>query len=429
MIETSKQNAMNLTTFPNKLRLITQHIPNSESVTALVLVGAGSRYESKDINGISHFLEHMFFKGGKQFKNTKEVSQAIDGVGGDFNAFTGKEYAGYYVKVSKNHLQTALDVLSDMMIHARHPKEEIEKERGVILEELNMYQDTPMYQIGWDFEKLIFGDTPLGRDTIGTKELIKNVSQKQFFDYQEKLYTPDNTVIAIVGNIDEDKVIKQIPELFAFPDSKKSLEFTPFQGYQTQDQVHIIHKNTDQAHLIMGFPGTSLESEDRWATKLLSIILGGNMSSRMFLNIREKRGLCYYINTSNDEYFNAGIISTRAGVDVKRIEEALTSIQAEYREIRENGAFEDELHRAKEYLKGKLSLKLEDTEEQAHFLARQELIIKDKMNLKQIIKKIDSVSLAEVNAIAKKFLVDKNLYTSIIGPYTTEEIQNILNKN
>ena len=418
---------MKLTTFDNKLRLITKNIPQSESVTALVLVGAGSRYETKDINGISHFLEHMFFKGGEKFQNTKQVSEAIDGIGGDFNAFTGKEYAGYYVKVSKNHLNTALEVLSDMLISARHPKEEIEKERGVILEELNMYQDTPMYQIGWDFEKLIFGDTPLGRDTIGSKELIKTVTQEQFFDYQNKLYTPDNTVIAICGNFDEEKLIKQIPDYFAFKDSQKQLELAKFEGYQTEKRLHVIHKKTDQAHLVIGYPGPGLNSEEKWAAKIMSIILGGNMSSRMFLNIREQKGLCYYIHTSNDEYFDAGTISSRAGVDVNRIQDALTSIMAEYHEIAKNGVTKDELHRAKEYYKGKISLKMEDSEEQAHFFARQELIIKDKMSVQDIKEKIDQITLEQVNNIAQKFLVDKNLYTSIIGPYTEEEIQNILN--
>jgi len=418
---------MKLKTYANKLRLITKNIPQSKSVTALVLVGAGSRYESLDINGISHFLEHMFFKGGETFKNTKEVSQAIDGIGGEFNAFTGKEYAGYYVKVGANHLDTALKVLSDMMIHAKHPKEEIEKERGVILEELNMYQDTPMYQIGWDFEKLIFGDTPLGRDTIGTKELIKSVTQKQFQEYQEKLYTPDNMVISIVGNIDEEKIQEQIPELFPYNSTQKSLEFDEFIGYPTENKLHVIHKKTDQAHLIMGFPGSSQKDQDRWATKLLCTILGGNMSSRMFLNIREQRGLCYYIHTSSDQYSDAGTISTRAGVDVNRIKEALTSIKHEYNEIAKHGIQPDELQRAKEYLKGKMFLRMEDTEEQAHFYARQELIAKEKMSLNQIAEKIDSVTLEDVNQVAQKFLVDKNLYTSIIGPYTKEEIQKILN--
>ena len=176
----------------NGLRVITSPL-NTESLTVLVLVGAGSRYETKEMSGIAHFLEHMFFKGAKRYKNTKEVSEAIDSVGGAFNAFTGKEYAGYFVKVAAEQQDTAFDVLSDMMLNAELASEEIDKERGVILEEYNMYQDTPMYQIGWDFEKLVFGDQPIGRDQIGTKDFIKSVTQDQFKEFKDKLYTPDNS--------------------------------------------------------------------------------------------------------------------------------------------------------------------------------------------------------------------------------------------
>ena len=196
-------------TLANVLRIILIPNQHTKSVTSLVLGGAGSRYESKDINGISHFLEHMFFKGAKKYKNTKEVSSAIDEVGGEFNAFTGKEYAGYYVRIINEHLDTALDVLSDMLIEATFRPEEIDKERGVILEEYNMYQDTPMYQIGWNFENLLYGNQAMGWDQIGSKKLIKSVTQQQFQQYKSKLYTPDNTVICLSGNFDEKSTLKK----------------------------------------------------------------------------------------------------------------------------------------------------------------------------------------------------------------------------
>src|SRR3989339_1895151 len=195
------------TVFENGLRVITQEIPSTSAVTVLVLAGAGSRYETKEINGISHFLEHMFFKGAKKYPDAKSVSAAIDAVGGDFNAFTGKEYAGYYVKVAEKNKNTALDVLSDMLLYSKFDNTEIDKERRVILEEYNMYQDTPMYQVGWDFEKLLFGDQPLGWDQIGLKEVILRVTHDDFKNYQNKLYRPDNIVITVAGEIQEEKVV------------------------------------------------------------------------------------------------------------------------------------------------------------------------------------------------------------------------------
>ncbi len=196
------------TTLSNGLRVITDTIKGTESVTALVLVKAGSRWEDKSINGISHFLEHMFFKGAKKYKDAKAVSEAIDSVGGDFNAFTSKEYAGYFVKVAVDHRKLALDVLSDMMLHSRFDQAEIEKERGVILEEFNMYQDTPMYQVAWDFERAIFGDQPIGWDEVGTKDVIKALQREDFVKYKEALYTPSQMVLCLAGNVDHEEVEK-----------------------------------------------------------------------------------------------------------------------------------------------------------------------------------------------------------------------------
>ena len=186
---------INLTTLPNGLRIITKRLENTQAATVLVLVRAGSRFETKSINGISHFLEHMFFKGAKRYTTAREVSETIDNIGGDFNAFTGKEYVGYYVKAAANHLDTSIDVISDMLIHATFDPVEIDKERGVIMEEYNMYQDTPTYQIGWDFEQLVFGDQPMGWDQVGTKDVINGLTSDQFVEFKNSLYVPKNTVI------------------------------------------------------------------------------------------------------------------------------------------------------------------------------------------------------------------------------------------
>ena len=227
----------NLITLPNKLRIITEKLESTKAVTILILAGAGSRYETKKINGISHFLEHMFFKGAKKYKNTKEVSETIDSIGGDFNAFTGKEYAGYYVKAASDQIEIAMDVLSDMLLHARFDTKEINKERGVILEEYNMYQDTPMYQIGWDFEKLVFGDQPLGRDQIGTPKFIKSVTQAQFQQYKNDLYTPDNIVLTLAGDVDHDKMMPLLEKYFKFDSEQKSYDFKKIKTHKSANPI------------------------------------------------------------------------------------------------------------------------------------------------------------------------------------------------
>ncbi len=415
------------TTLENGLRVISKKLENTKAVTVLVLVGAGSRYETKAINGISHFLEHMFFKGAKKYTNTKEVSRAIDSVGGDFNAFTGKEYAGYYVKVAAEQIDIAMDVLSDMMIHAKFDPTEIEKERGVILEEYNMYQDTPMYQIGWDFEQLIFGDQPLGWDQIGTRELITTVTQKDFQEYKNKLYTPDNTIICIAGNIDHKDAISKTEQFFKLEDGKKGLEFTPCNQYQSNDRLKVTHKKTEQAHLVIGFPSVPYKDPEEWSAKILATILGGNMSSRMFLNVREAQGLCYYVRTETDEFSDAGTISTRAGVDTKRVKDAIAAILKEYKDVLDNGVSEEEIQTAKQYLKGKITLRLEDSEEYAHLLARQELLENNIESVEEINKKIDAVSQASIQKFIKQFFKSENLYMALIGPYAdSNEFKDLL---
>ena len=408
-------------TLPNKLRIITEKLKSTKAVTILILAGAGSRYESKDIGGISHFVEHMFFKGADKYKNTREVSETIDSIGGDFNAFTGKEYAGYYVKAASEQIETAMDVLSDLLINAKFPEHEIEKERGVILEEYNMYQDTPMYQIGWEFEKLVFGDQPLGRDQIGTREFIRSVKQKQFQEYKNKLYTPDNIVLTLAGDVDYEKMMPLIEKYFTFEDQKKAYEFKPFKEPEHDEKVYLHEKSTEQAHLVVGGKSYRETHENHWAEKLLAIILGGNMSSRMFLNVRESKGLCYYIHTSSDNFVDAGIFSTGAGVNVDKIDDAIKAILREYKKIREEKISEKELQKAKNFIKGKMVLRLEDSEQQAHLLGKYELLHNKIMTPKQIMDAIDEVSIEEIHKVAKDILAPDNLRIGVIGPYENKE--------
>jgi predicted Zn-dependent peptidase len=404
------------TTLKNGLRVVTKKLDGTKAVTVLVLVGAGSRYEVSEERGISHFLEHMFFKGAERYKNTKEVSEAVDSVGGEFNAFTGKEYAGYYVKVASENVKVAADVLSDMLINAKFAQEEIDKERGVILEEYNMYQDTPMYQIGWNFERLVFGDQPLGWDQIGTKDVINGVMHKDFVDYKKALYTADNTVIAVVGNIEHEDAVALIDEYFDVSEPKRGREFKACEG-KGEGRVAVKDKKTEQAHIAIGFPGYPETHDDHTALKLLSIILGGNMSSRMFLGVREAKGLAYYIHTSTDNYMDAGTIVTNAGVDLKRVEEAISGVVEEYRKVRDEGVPEVELKKAKSYLKGKMVLTLEDSEEYAHLLGKYELLHGAAKSPDEIMKKIDAVKVSDIERVANDLFKRDLVRMAVIGPY------------
>lgn len=408
------------TTLKSGLRVVTQKLEGTAAVTVLVLAGAGSRYEKQEQRGISHFLEHMFFKGADRFKNTKEVSEAIDSVGGEFNAFTGKEYAGYYVKVASEFADIACDVLGDMLLNSKFDSVEIDKERGVILEEYNMYQDTPMYQIGWDFERLVFGDQPLGWDQIGTKELITTVTHDDFVAYQKQLYTSDNIVVAVCGNISHDDAIELVEKYFTMDKGEKAYEYLALKKVDG-GVVSVKEKKTEQAHVAIGFPGYSEIHPDHWAEKVLATILGGNMSSRMFLGVREAKGLSYYIHTSTDNYMDGGAIVTNAGVDLTRIDEAITAIIEQYRIVTEVQVSEAELSKSKAYLKGKMVLGLEDSEEYAHLLAKYELLHNQLKSPDEIKKHIDSVTASDVFRVAKDLFVEDKMKLSIIGPYADED--------
>ena len=409
-----------LHTLSNGLKIVLTPIEGTKSVTVLCLVGAGSRSETKEINGISHFLEHMFFKGAKRYKNAAEVASAIDGVGGDFNAFTAKEYAGYYVKLASHQKKIAFDVIGDMMTGATFLDEEIQKERGVIMEEYNMYQDTPMYQVGWDFERLMFGDQPMGWDQIGTKETINALTRNQFIEYKEALYTPDNIVISISGQFESEAVMEMIQKYFPLPEATRQFEPKPFEPLHTEKKVILQHKKTEQGHIILGFPGLPARHEDHYASRVLSVILGGNMSSRMFMNVREAKGLCYYIRTSTDSYTDAGVISTSAGVDLKRVEMAIEAIMQEYKKIQVAEVDEKELIKAKEFMKGKIVLGLEDSEEYAHMMGKQALLHGEIRSVETIMKQIDEVTAADVLRIAKQLLVESEVKLALIGPFENE---------
>ncbi|MFH0837814.1 MAG: pitrilysin family protein [Patescibacteria group bacterium] len=410
-----------LTTLPNGLKVILTPIEGTKSVTVLCLVGAGSRYETRDINGISHYLEHMFFKGAKRYTNAAEVSTAIDSVGGDFNAFTGKEYAGYYVKLASHQKEIAFDVIGDMMTAATFLPEEVEKERNVIMEEYNMYQDTPMYQVGWDFERLLFGDQPMGWDQIGTRETIMALKRDQFVEYKNALYTADNTVISISGSYGENEVMQLIDKYFPVQAGRRAFDFKPYVEMPTEKQLIMQHKKTEQGHIIIGFPGLPARHKDEYAEKVLSVILGGNMSSRMFMHVREQKGLCYYVRTSTDDYSDTGAITTSAGVDITRVDMAIEAILHEYQLITKEPVSEAELKKGKEFMKGKIILRLEDSEEYAHMMGKQALLYPTVRSMDEILRKIDAVSIEDIQRVARTLFAEEKMKMAMIGPFDDEK--------
>ncbi|MCK5460548.1 insulinase family protein [Candidatus Gracilibacteria bacterium] len=407
-------------TLKNGLRIQALELPGTNVVTTLVLVGAGSRYEEESISGISHFTEHMFFKGAKKYKKPKDVSQVVDSFGGEFNAFTGKEYAGYFIKSGKENLEKSLDVLSDMLLFSKFDSKEIEKERGVILEEMAMYLDAPMYQISWDFERLVFGNQPLGRDQIGSKKLIKTIKQQQFLDYKNSLYVPENIVICLSGAVTK-KTINLVEKFFQMPTQKQSRTPYKFDTTLSTQKYKLRTKKTEQYHVSFGVK-TDAEMDKSFPTlKILSTILGGNMSSRMFQHVREKKGLCYSIRTQVDEFSDTGLLTTRAGVKLKDNLQAVKAIRSEYDKIVKNGITLEELENAKNYLCGKIDLQTEDTEAVAHEYAKNELLYKIHRSFDNWKDLIQKVKKEEVDLLAQKLLQPKNFRFAGIGPAIDEE--------
>jgi len=401
------------------LKLQAISMPGTNVVTTMVLVGAGSRYEDKTNTGLSHFLEHMFFKGAKTYKTPKEVSEAVDSFGGEFNAFTGKEYAGYYVKSGQENLDTSLSVLSDMLIEATFPAEEIEKERGVILEEMAMYQDAPMYQISWDFERLVFGDQPLGWDQIGTAEVINNITRQQFVDYKESQYVADNMVIVCAGAVDATTLDK-METMFAVSDKPRGIPPTGFDKSFATNNLKLRVKKTEQYHLSFGVQTPSENDPLFPALKVLGVALGGNMSSRMFQRVRETQGLCYSIRTNVDEYSDTGLMTTRAGVKVTEVLKAIEAIRHEYDEVANNGITAEECQKAINYLVGKTDLSTEDTEDVAHEYAKNALLYGNVETYEDWKNKVRAVKLEDVNKLAQDLFQPTNFRFAGIGPAQNE---------
>ena len=401
----------------NGLRVILAPMKETQTMTVLMMTGTGSRYETRKQNGLSHFLEHMFFKGTTKRPTSLSITEELDAIGGDYNAYTSKDRTGYYAKVDAKHASVALDVVSDIFLNSKIDQEEIDRERGAILQEYNMYEDTPRRKIGDMFEELLYGDTPLGWDIIGTKENINTFKRADFMKYVKQHYIASNVVVGVAGNFDVDHMKKELPKVFKDIRVGKPSHFSLQKENQKKPALLVKHKKTDQTHLVLGVRAFGFEHPDKYALSVLSTILGGNMSSRMFISVRERKGLAYNVSTFSDTNVDVGYLATQCGVEHKNLEETITTVLEEYKKISQELVPEKELKKAKEYIKGSAVMHLESSDEVVSYLVDQELIKNRILVPEEVFAKIDAVTAEDVLRVAKTIFVDKNLNLAIIGPH------------
>ena len=411
----------NLDKLDNGLRILTAPIESAQSVTCAIMLAAGSRYETPDTNGIAHFSEHMFFKGTEKRPTARDISKEIDTIGGEFNAFTGKEYTGYYVKCAAESRDVALDVLVDMLRNSKFAQEEIEREKGVIIEEMNMYFDTPRDFIGGVYEELLYGDQPLGWDIIGRKETVRGASHDTFRQYVDTWYKPERMVVGIGGKIG-DGLHERLADLLGDVPASETGDPSPIKLSRNGDvRVKVHTKQSDQAHICVGVYSYPLEHPDRYPLQILATILGGGMSSRLFTEVREQRGLAYYVFGINHSYTDAGSLFAQAGVDINRIDDAVATIAGELRKVAEEPIPSDELEKARSFAKGRFVLQLESPQGLIMFGLRREVLESATPDPEQILAELDKVTADDVQRVARELIDGHGLNLAVIGPFDDPE--------
>lgn len=396
----------------------------TKTATVLVLVGTGSRYETKNINGISHFLEHMMFKGTTKRPDKIQIVKELESIGAEYNAFTSKEYTGYYARASAEKLDLMTDVISDIFLNSLLDAKEIEMERGVIVEEINMYQDMPSRYIGDLFDSLLYGDQPMGWNVAGEKEIVTSLKREDFVSYFNSHYIAENTVVAIAGNVNDDDTRKLVEKYFINAREGKPVIKVPIIEQQAEPKSLIHFKETDQGHFHVGVRAFSMFDDRRYPLSLLSMIFGGGMTSRLFQEVREKRGLAYYVGASADLYTDCGVFLARAGVNKDKAVEAVEVVLEEMRKLKEAGVTEAELQQAKDHFNGSMAIYLESSMNMASDYCDSVLFEKKVLTPEERLGKINSVKLEEVNRLAKELLDTSKLNFGIIGPYKDADVFN-----
>ncbi len=401
----------------NGLRVITVPMADNPSATVLVMVEAGSKYETKETSGISHFLEHMIFKGTPTRPKASDISRELDSIGAQYNAYTTQEFTCYFAKADARHLDKILDIVSDMYLNPLFEEKEINKEKGVIVEEIRMYNDLPQRQVHEVFEELLHGDQPAGWSVIGTETTVKSFTKQNFVDYRAGHYVSGATTVVVAGSFDENKVLAAIEQAFAdmSPEGKKAK--LAVSESQHEPAIRTAFKETDQTHLVLGVRTFSILDPRAATMSVLSVILGGGMSSRLFSRMRDDLGICYYIRASHNPSTDHGDLTISAGVDNSRVEEAVKEILAQCRKLKDELVSEAELRKAKDYMAGTTLLELETSDSRAEFGGYQETIKHIIETPEQLIKKVNAVTAQDVQNLAREIFVNEGLNMAIIGRF------------
>ncbi|MFC2022009.1 M16 family metallopeptidase [Chloroflexota bacterium] len=408
------------TTLDNGLRIITATMPHTYSVSIYFFIGVGSRYESEAQAGISHFIEHLCFKGTPKRATANEISAAIEGVGGILNGGTDKELTVYWSKVAQPHFALALDVLVDMLLHGKFDPTDIERERQVIIEEINMSKDSPSQQVNLLIDELLWPGHPLGRDIAGNKESMAAITRDMMLDYIKSQYLPDSTVVTVAGNIPHQKVVAAVSQAIAnWTNQQPRPKYSAYREQQNP-RLQVERRDTEQAHLCLALPGLPLLHPKRFVLDLLNVILGEGMSSRLFTEIRDKLGLAYSIHSYVDHFLDSGSVTIYAGVEPKNLPVAIKAILEQFSQLKEPIA-ESELSKAKELAKGRLMLRMEDTRNVAGWMGGQEILTERILSVNQVVSIIDAITAAELKDLAQELLVGDHLRLAVVGPVTDDE--------
>jgi predicted Zn-dependent peptidase len=406
------------TTLENGLRVVTGSMPHTRSASILIYYKVGARYEPKDVSGISHYIEHMLFKGTRKRRTPQEISEAIEGLGGSLNAMTDREYTAYSAIVPSQHFGLAFDVLTDMLRESRFDPEEVERERAVIIEEINGTLDSPPDLVNEAIDAVMWGDQPIGRPVAGTRETVAAISRAQMLDYLGRHYVPRATVVSVAGQVEHDAVVDTVRRtLGAASEGGAPASYEPARPAGAGPRVQIVEKDTEQAHLCIGLPALSYMDPDRYAQQLLDSILGGGMSSRLFVEIREKRALAYTVASYVDNFHDAGGLILYAGVDNERVGSCISGMLHELDRLRQQAPSAEELRKVKEYNKGSLLLALESSRSVASWGGRQELLLDRIYDVDEVIERIEAVTPDDVQRLAGRLFQQSQLNLSVVGPF------------
>ncbi len=408
----------------NKTAAFLIPLKDTQSVTVLVMFPVGSRYEAKETSGISHLIEHLMFKGTKKRPNTLVLTREIDRLGAEYNAFTSKEYTGYYIKTDAKYLETSLDILSDMLFNSKFATKEMIKEKKVIVEEIRMYNDNPIMRIEQLFESLFYKGS-LGADTGGTEQTVMSMERQVVLDYRKKYYQPNNITVIVAGKYDID-IKNKLNKYFSLQKNIGQVDkkFVGAElGVEKKDQrILVENKKTDQIQLMIGFPALNYLDEENIPLAVLNTVFGGSMSSRLFIQVRERRGLAYFIRSGAENFRDAGYFYVRVGLEAKNINKALQVIKNEMKKIVSRGITAKELKDAKTHIRGALTLSLEDSSAQANWYARQALFMDEIKTPEEKLKELEQVANKGIKMLAKKIFDWNKIRIAVIGDIKKEEI-------